>query len=343
MEPNRYVLKGRSLAKLGVQALADHGPEARIVSAERVTRGGIGGFMAREHFEVVVEVPAPREQHSPSLPPPPEEDSRRRRRLREEAQDRQTRGQQAQGQAPGQQTHSEDLDEDFARMMDELWLASRNPPGSPANPAAEVREETAPDPLTDSRPAVWSPIPDPAPIAGVGDRPATVPVPAGAPAAQAPEVLRAPGSLIVLACLGADESAALEAIGGDPGLEAWGDPVLLAAAEYAGKPLREAKQVLREARARAVALQVPVLATCPVQFPRPEQRSGAESPAFLEADQLWAVVDLRRKPEDIRHWLAALEESRAIDGLVLTCADETLSPETGHQLGWPVSVRMNQC
>lgn len=337
MEPNRYVLKGRSLAQLGVQALADHGPEARIVSAERVTRGGIGGFMAREHFEVVVEVPAPRAQQSPPLPPAPGEDSRRRRRLREEAQERQSQGQLAQGQGQGQPAHPEDLDEDFARMMDELWLASRNPPDSAANPAAEVREDAAPDSLRDSRPAAWSPVPAPAPMAEVGDRPATAPV------AQAPEPLRAPGALIVLACMGADESAALATLNAESGLEAWGDPVLLAASDYADKPLREAKQVLREARARAVALQVPVLATCPVRFPRPEQRSGAESPAVLEADQLWAVVDLRRKPEDIRHWLAALEESRAIDGLVLTCADETLSPETGHQLGWPASVRMNQC
>lgn len=332
MEPNRYVLKGRSLAKLGVQALADHGPEARIVSAERVTRGGIGGFMAREHFEVVVEVPAPREQQSPPLPPAPEEDSRRRRRLREEAQERNSQGQ----LAGGQQDHPEDLDEDFARMMDELWLASRNPAGSTVAPAVEVREDAGPDVPLDSRPAAWSPVPAAAPAAGAGERWAVTPP----PAAQAPEILRAPGALIVLACLGTEDSGALAVLNGESGLAVWGDPVLLAASEHTDRPLREAKQVLREARARAVALKVPVLATCPVRFPRPEQRSGAESPAILEADQLWAVVDLRRKPEDIRHWLAALEESRAIDGLVLTCADETLSPEMGHQLGWPVSVRM---
>ncbi|WP_218220595.1 hypothetical protein [Nesterenkonia sp. Act20] len=341
MEPNRYVLKGSSLAKLGVQALADYGPEARIVSAERVTRGGIGGFMAREHFEVVVEVPPPRGQQSPALPPPPEADSRRRRRLREEAQERHSRGQQTQGQqapgqqTPGQQTDPEDLDEDFARMMDDLWLASRNPAGSTETPAAELRKDAGPDSVIDS--VAWSPVPAPAPPARVGDRTAAAPAPVP------PDLLRAPGTLIVLACLGADESGALAVLSGESGLQAWGDPVLLTASEHADKPLREAKQVLREARARAVALQVPVLATCPVRFPRPGVRSGAESPAILEADQLWAVVDLRRKPEDIRHWLAALEESRAIDGLVLTCADETLSPESGHQLGWPVSVRMNQC
>ena len=39
----------------------EHGPGARIVAAERVVEGGIGGFFARQRFEATVEVPdAPR-------------------------------------------------------------------------------------------------------------------------------------------------------------------------------------------------------------------------------------------------------------------------------------------
>ncbi|PFG37437.1 hypothetical protein ATL41_2199 [Flavimobilis soli] len=37
----------------------EHGPTARIVKAERVRSGGIGGFFAREYFEVTVDVPDP--------------------------------------------------------------------------------------------------------------------------------------------------------------------------------------------------------------------------------------------------------------------------------------------
>ena len=41
----------------------EHGPTARIVKAERVRSGGIGGFFAREYFEVTpVRVPQPRSQ-----------------------------------------------------------------------------------------------------------------------------------------------------------------------------------------------------------------------------------------------------------------------------------------
>lgn len=37
--------------------LSEHGPRARIIAAEKVTVGGIGGFLARHHYEVTVELP----------------------------------------------------------------------------------------------------------------------------------------------------------------------------------------------------------------------------------------------------------------------------------------------
>ena len=317
MEPNRYVLKGKSLARLGVQALAEYGPEARIVSAERVTRGGIGGFMAREHFEAVVEVPSsvpaptadPSSEKRDLLPPPPrpEADSRRRRRLLEEE-----KRQGALNESP-----QEDLDDGFARMMDDLWLASRESPDGPQSAAV--------------LPVTASPPPAP-PQDSEAQRSLTV-----------PELLRAPGALIVIACLSDAEADALEALADGPGLNTIGDPLILAEADYRTKPLREARQALREARARAVAMEVPVIATCTLRFPRAGVRSGVESPVIAEADQLWAAVDLRRKTEDTRHWLSVLDQARPIDGLVLTWAEETTSPESGLELGWPVSARMNQC
>lgn len=317
MEANRYVLKGKSLAKLGVQALAEYGPQARIVSAERVTRRGIGGFMAREHFEAIVEVPRsvpaptaePSSEQRDLLPPPPrpEADSRRRRRLLEEE-----KRQEAFTEPP-----QEVLDDGFARMMDDLWLASRESPDTPQSAAV--------------LPVTASPPPAPPQDADAHLR------------LTAPELLRAPGMLIVVACLGDAEARALNALAEGPGLNAVADPLILAEADYRGKPLREARQALREARARAVAMEVPVIATCVIEFPRPGMRSGVESPVIAEADQLWAAVDLRHKTADTRHWLSALDQARPIDGLVLTWAEATMSPESGLELGWPVSARMNQC
>ncbi|WP_258935136.1 hypothetical protein [Nesterenkonia pannonica] len=45
-----------------------------------------------------------------------------------------------------------------------------------------------------------------------------------------------------------------------------------------------------------------------------------------EADQLWAAVDLRHKPDDVRVWLAVLAEHRTVDGVVLLAAEQTLTP-----------------
>lgn len=54
---NKFQLRGRNLDDLKTQIIAEHGPQARIVGAEKVTQGGIGGFLARKYFEVTVEVP----------------------------------------------------------------------------------------------------------------------------------------------------------------------------------------------------------------------------------------------------------------------------------------------
>jgi len=57
-------LEGRSIEELQARVLAEHGPAARIVAAERITVGGVGGFFARRHFEVNVEIGAPAPQGS---------------------------------------------------------------------------------------------------------------------------------------------------------------------------------------------------------------------------------------------------------------------------------------
>ncbi|MET1155630.1 hypothetical protein [Arthrobacter sp.] len=66
MSARRLQLKGASLQELKAQVLAEHGPDAKIVAAEKVTVGGIRGFFAREHYEVTVELPGPavRGQHA---------------------------------------------------------------------------------------------------------------------------------------------------------------------------------------------------------------------------------------------------------------------------------------
>ena len=48
-------LDGPDLEELLARAMSQAGPGGRVASADRVRRGGVAGFFAREHFEVVIE------------------------------------------------------------------------------------------------------------------------------------------------------------------------------------------------------------------------------------------------------------------------------------------------
>lgn len=58
MSALRLLLEGPDLETLLGQIRTQYGAGARIVQAEKVRRGGLGGFFARERFTIQVEVPA---------------------------------------------------------------------------------------------------------------------------------------------------------------------------------------------------------------------------------------------------------------------------------------------
>lgn len=65
--PTRLQIKGSTLEGLEARVLNKFPPGARIVTAEKVTEGGIAGFLARHYFEAVVEIPDP---HIITVPAP---------------------------------------------------------------------------------------------------------------------------------------------------------------------------------------------------------------------------------------------------------------------------------
>ncbi len=68
MTTTTHTLEGPDLEALLARVPAEHGPEAVIVAANKLRSGGIGGFFAKEGFEVVVEVPdAVAESSEPSV------------------------------------------------------------------------------------------------------------------------------------------------------------------------------------------------------------------------------------------------------------------------------------
>ena len=56
MSSTHLRLEGPDLPSLLDQVRAEYGPGARVVHAERIRRGGVGGFFARERYHLEVEV-----------------------------------------------------------------------------------------------------------------------------------------------------------------------------------------------------------------------------------------------------------------------------------------------
>ncbi|MGP7960217.1 hypothetical protein ACTVCO_05310 [Sanguibacter sp. A247] len=65
----RLLLDGPDLDALVARVRREHGPYAKVVQAERVRSGGVGGFFAREYYEVLVDVPEPHELAEAGLAP----------------------------------------------------------------------------------------------------------------------------------------------------------------------------------------------------------------------------------------------------------------------------------
>jgi hypothetical protein len=67
------LLEGPEIEPLLTQVRAEYGAEVKIISAEKVRTGGIGGFFAKQKYELSVEVPdgpAPGPQQAPAAPTP---------------------------------------------------------------------------------------------------------------------------------------------------------------------------------------------------------------------------------------------------------------------------------
>ena len=55
--PTRVLLEGPAIEPLLAQVREEYGSGVRIVSADKVRSGGFGGFFAKQHYELSVEVP----------------------------------------------------------------------------------------------------------------------------------------------------------------------------------------------------------------------------------------------------------------------------------------------
>jgi len=333
--------EGKDLESVLDQVRSRFGDTATIVEANRLRRGGVGGFFARERFEVVVDV----EDAAPvDLPEDygleaTEDFCERLLSLADGVSDAES--------APVATVSTEQPQ--FSAVLESITRHmesnARPAPAPAAPPAPAPAAPPAPAPaatVVDNRTLARLGLPEdirraavvhPAPTASTDPSawllgllehlPAAAPLPEG------------PGAVIVVA--GGREAAVTLArqIAADLHLDA--DAVLLASVGYKGRAIPAERRITatetaaewrrswrRRPRPTIVAVDAPIGRT---------GDWGRRVIDALEPTMVWGTIDAGRKPEDLFDWA---ERLGGFDALAVTDVDATVSPAAVLQCGIPV-------
>jgi len=357
----RLLLEGPDLAGLLTRVRDEHGPDARIVAAEKVRSGGIGGFFARERFEVQVEVDvAAPEQAVPSAvrttrdpaEPAPLTGPVDLAELVDVVEAVEAAHQASQSQpapatsAPGQPDRSATVSTetpDFVQMLAALQAVSgapapadQSPPRPTITPVAE--QVSGPVPSSSSP---WARVGLPESVCRLASRPSADH--AGLVAAlrtlpAVPRLPRAAGDVVVV--LG-DATAAYDvAVHLARRLRIDPATILLAAPTAAGTGVPAARRMAspEEARRRARALHRatrPTLVAVDAALDDEAADWARNVTDALAAAATWAVVGACVKPADLA---AHLDRLGHLDAIAVRGARRTGDPGTVLGLGYPVAL-----
>ena len=320
--PNPYRLKGASLEEIRRKAELQHGPAARIVSAERITSPGIAGLFAGDRYEAIIEVPAGREVVTGEVIP--EADTAAAPLAAAAPAHR------LQGAAIAALLDEADADElklhrpvsaglstespDFAELLEQLGAGLRVP--------AAVVPDHAQYAVVPDRTRYDAAVAAAAPMT-------TAPAPRRE---MVPTVLSGVGDLVVLIGLGDDALDAALAMSTAAG----GADVRTAGKLSAYGHLHvEGRQGATAARAHAVLTEQTVVVAFGLGKAR-DAIARLQSVAALSGDQLWVVVDAGRKAEDTARWVGVLAAQLTISAVAVIGTAETATPETVNKLGLPL-------
>jgi hypothetical protein len=329
--------EGTNLESVLEEVRARFGDTATIVEANRLRRGGVGGFFARERFEVVVDI----DDDDPfaALPTevPPEygveatEDFCER--LLSMADDVSDRDESAR---PGVSMPSVSTEQPgFAAVLDSITRHVDGPSLPTPEPLAPARAIDAralarvglPEDIRRKAASTPAPLPGTDPSDWLGRLLDGLPV--------APPLPQGRGSVIVVA--GAREAALLLArqltaeLGLDP------DGLVFASPGYRGRAIpveRRVTTVEEAAEARSSWRRRARPTVVAIDAPTGQRGEWARQIIdALEPTAVWGAVDATRKPEDLFEWS---EQLGGFDALGVSNLDDTVSPAAVLRCGIPV-------
>lgn len=317
----QYLLKGRSLQELQEKAIADYGPRAYLVSAEKITTPRVGGLLREFHYEAVVQV-----RNEPAPAP-----VRRHRLVPVRRGPRNTAASVREKSAPAA---PEAVVGQLIERVEaaELQLATQ---------ATEPAKSADFDAVLDAQNFSLYPAAGRRAANPDAPAPAVQPLRQSAITSESQLAIRGQaGDLVLLIGKDADALTAAMLLDGGSNLVAHTEPMSASANLTPGigrgrqiRPVAGRRAAL-EIRAEAVAEETFVLLAMPLAST--EIQAEREKIRSLHADQLLLVVDARHKAEDTALWVGQVAEHHAVAGIIALHSDGTSTPETVESLGYPV-------
>lgn len=320
----QYLLKGRSLQELQDKAITDFGPQAYLVSAEKITTPRAGGLLREFHYEAVIQV---RDEPDPAP-------VRRHRLVPVRRGPRSTAGSAGPAGARRAAAASETV---VGQLLERAEAAELQLAGRRSEPAKSVDFDAVLDAQSFSLyPAAGRRAANPEPAAPALQAPRKV----ATTATHQPVFRGQAGDLVLLIGKDADALTASMLLDDGSNLIAHTEPLASGASVALG--IGQGRQVrivagrraALETRAAAVAEETSVLLAMPLAAAG--SQAEQEKIRSLAADQLVLVVDARHKAEDTAIWVGEVAEHHAVACIIALYSEQTSTPETVESLGYPV-------
>jgi hypothetical protein len=354
MAPTRVVVTGDSLDELRRRVREVHGPGARIVAAQRVTVGGVGGLFARKHYEATVDVPDPATDQPSArvtITAPASRAGIAALLADADAADGFTPASEVAASAPAP-----------ADPFDRVLAGGRPAAGSPRRAARAAADAASASASSTVSPAAPSSAGTPQP-ATRGDAFAEImddlTFNGIAPAAEAtgPVEEARPGPLTnaaeFLAAAAASSSPALVARSGAdvpaPPAVLTGPGDLVVVVGRPGDAFRVAAQMastfglrsvdVADRRSAILARAEGVNGGTAVVTALAWDAAAGDALRSMAADQVWVAVDVGRKHDDTARWVEEVRVVSSVAAAAVVGEADTATPGTVHLLGVPVGWR----